>query len=102
MSDIINDYEEEYLGKYRKKKKKTVKKSDHKHEYVPALIRWDEKTICSGTRCHICGKIGDIKLFESEPCEDRPRVHRMLTQKEILAKYEGLEVYDYKTGEKVE
>jgi len=100
MSNISN-YDDELIPRHRKKSKKTVKKSNHKHEYVPCLVMWD-KHLSSGTRCYICGKIGGMKFFESEPCPDRPHVHRMLSQKEIYEKYKHLECYDYKTWEKVE
>lgn len=100
MSNIY-DFEEELVPRHRKKSNKKVKKSNHKHVYEPCLIMWDGH-LSSGTHCSICGKIGDMKFFETERCEDRPHVHRMLSQKEILEKYKDLECYDYKTTERVE
>ena len=102
MSDLIKDLYPDEIVRYKKKKKKpSKKKSNHKHEYEPCLINWDGH-ISSGTRCKICGKIGEMKFFESEPCEDRPRLFRLLNQDEILEKYNGLKCYDYKTTEEID
>ena len=88
---IINNFDNE-IPKYRKKKEsstsKSKTKSTHRHEYIDYLLiekGKPYKAIC----CEICGKIGDVKLFESEPCENIG--WRMLTSAEIFEKYNGLE-----------
>ena len=42
----------------KKQKKKSVKKSDHKHDYEKVLIDYDDwNGLCVGRVCNICGKI---------------------------------------------
>lgn len=57
--------------RYRKKRSRTVKKSNHKHQYENCVFGynnlrldkahgfvWDDKEFSVGTYCPICGKIG--------------------------------------------
>jgi len=82
---------ENEVPKHKKKARKSVKKSDHKHLYEACLVY--NETISSGTRCKICGKIGDYKFFEFEKIENSS-FRRLLPQDEVLKKYENLELYD--------
>ena len=97
----FEEYENGLVPKHKKKSKKTVKKSNHKHIYQPCLVVWDTH-ILKGERCEVCGKIGDVNFFETEPVEGRPHLCRLLGGQAILDKYPDLDIYDYKTGEKVE
>lgn len=66
----------------KKKKKKKIKKSDHKHIYVPCMYntseyvvyRNGEKTpmLYYGTYCEICGRIGDITYNTNKLTEKLP------------------------------
>lgn len=101
----LEDYESEFIPKHRKKSKKKSKKSDHKHLYEPCLVHWliqDSSHIMKGERCSVCGKIGDVDFFETEPVEGKPRLCKLLGGKEILEKYPDLDIYDYETGEQIE
>lgn len=61
----------------KKKKKKQVKRSDHKHIYVPCYFNYNTYIYVNhkkiwvyvpGTYCPVCGRIGDRK-FDSIPIE---------------------------------
>lgn len=42
----------------KKQKKKSVKKSDHKHDYEKVLIDYEDwNGLCIGRECRICGKL---------------------------------------------
>ena len=64
------EYQNE-IPKYHKKRKKQNCKADHKHEYLPCLIRqkvdwaWVPEGYVEdrGTYCCICGKIGEHRSF---------------------------------------
>lgn len=87
------------IPKYRKKTKKTVKKSNHKHNYEKCLIyMWNN--VHNGERCSICGKINNIKIFETELYAEN--LLRMLSSLEILEKYKYLKIYDYKTNQQLD
>ena len=43
----------------------------------------------------ICGKVGDVRLFESVPMEDKNFV-RVMTDEEVLEKYKDLEIVELK------
>lgn len=61
MNQSLIDYltEEEFFYQAKRKKKKTYKKSDHKHEYENYLIN-DEGLYCLVGVCKHCGRIGNI------------------------------------------
>lgn len=89
---ISSDPEEK--TKYKKRKVKvTPKKSDHKHNYEKrVLFHYNVRGFdfyFSGLTCTICGKVGSTTRFETEN-------GRWLTNEEILAKYKGLEIWEYK------
>lgn len=94
------DYYDEEQTPYKKKKKpKTVKKADHKHNYIECLVKWDNH-ISRGERCSVCGKLVMKIFFETEKTENG--WHRVLTNDEVLKKFRGYDMYDYHTKEFIE
>ena len=57
------------------KKKKKVKKSDHKHRYLPCYIIFDNVEWMTdpvpAQYCEICGKVADVTLFSNEGFDSR-------------------------------
>ena len=76
------DYYEEEVAKYRKKKQKNVKKSDHKHIYkpdhfvhsIPILSMSGKESVMTMyyNKCTLCGKLkwADKMFFSKEEFED--------------------------------
>ena len=67
ISNIPND-----IPKYRKKSNHIIKKSNHKHNYLPCYINDDflnpftnkiERKYCLATYCSVCGYIGNIEFL---------------------------------------
>lgn len=96
---IIRDFSDYEIPKYRKKKqKKTVKKSNHKHDYSKEVLikrkmrqgnyRYNYAKVCS-----ICGKIGEENYFESKKV-DGSNYDRLLSQEEILEKHKDLPIIE--------
>ena len=57
------------IPKYRKKKpskSKSASKSNHKHQYEDCLLVDDEKHPHKAEYCIICGKINNVKTFETD------------------------------------
>lgn len=77
---------------YRKKKEsntsKAKVKSKHPHEYVDCLFVKGVNPH-KGTYCQICGKIGDMKFFETEKTDKG--FYRQLNKDEVFEKYKDLE-----------
>jgi hypothetical protein len=91
------DYYVDMVPKHRKrKKKKTPKKSDHKHLYKDVLIK---RTTSSGedyysaTQCTICGKIGKERWLEMVK-SDSGAGYRSLNNEELLEKYKECKIID--------
>lgn len=84
------------IPKYIKKKESSVSKSKvkskHKHKYVDCLLTKDKDNDrpYKAKYCKICGKIGDIKFFETEQTEDG--YYRVLDTDEVFEKYKDLEI----------
>ena len=80
------------IPKHRKKKlsstSKSSTKSKHKHKYVECLLIHNNHPH-RATYCKICGKIGDLYFFDTEPYKDG--MCRMLDYDEIFEKYKDLE-----------
>lgn len=80
------------IPKHRKKKPSSISKSNtkskHKHEYIECLLIENNRPH-RATYCKICGKIGDIKFFETKSYKDGRCV--MLNSDEVLEKYKNLE-----------
>lgn len=86
MKNLYNE-----VHKHIKKKESSVskskEKSKHKHEYVDCLLvknGYPHK----GTYCKICGKIGDLEIFELEEFENG--LFRILDHDEVFEKYKDL------------
>ena len=94
----VNPFFDE-IPKYRKKKTKKNKKSNHKHKYdKEVLIRRETnygEMYTYARLCSICDKVGEERLFETERVKDLP-FRRMLSQEEILEKYRDLPVIQKK------
>lgn len=69
--------------RHRKKSKKKRVRSDHKHEYETVCIDAHNEQVtregrfpsyCLGTRCRICGRLQDVKWWQSirEPPDGMP------------------------------
>lgn len=84
-------YFNDEIPKYKKKSKKAVAKSKHKHIYKDCLIldkssgRYHKSVYCT-----ICGKIGDTSIIETVSLSNR--MYRVLSQEELLDMYKDLEV----------
>lgn len=83
---------DEEIGKYKKKKEsnisKSKRKSNHKHEYKDCLLIDKENKPHKSKYCSICGKIYDVKFFETEKSEYG---YRVLDDDEVFKKYKDLE-----------
>ena len=79
---------ENEIPKHRKKKQsstsKSSTKSKHKHEYKEVLLIHNDRPHWA-TVCKICGKIGDLHFFETEPYRDG--LWRYLDSNEVFEKY---------------
>ena len=85
------------IPKYRKKKSsksKSASKSDHKHQYDDCLLVDDKNRPHKAEYCKICGKINNVKMFETERIDGGR--FRMLTDDEIFQKYKDLEQFQVK------
>lgn len=85
------------IPKYRKKKQsksKSANKSDHKHQYENCLLVDDENRPHKAEYCKICGKINNVKAFETERIDGGR--FRMLTDDEVFQKYKDLEQFQVK------
>lgn len=85
------DFDNE-IPKHIKKKKSSVskskEKSKHRHEYIDCLLIEDDGKPHKATYCRICGKVGDIKFFETE--KTNHGTYRMLNAEEVFEKYNDL------------
>lgn len=84
----------------KKRKKKSVKKCNHKHQYVEVICLYKRdllgrpcKTAILSRRCSICGKLDGWK----HPTIRDPETGytRMMTADEVLKYYKNLEVIEY-------
>lgn len=79
------------IPKYKKKKNKTVKKSNHKHEYKQCLLYVDEiDDYVLADYCILCNKVGNIYVILEKI--EGSNLERGLTKKEKLNKYKNLTV----------
>ena len=85
------------IPKYRKKKpskSKSSSKSDHKHQYDDCLLVDEENRPHKAEYCVICGKINNVKAFETERIDGGR--FRMLTYDEVFQKYKSLKQFQVK------
>ena len=77
--------------RYKKRRKKAHVRSDHKHDYEQVCVDTHSETVtregrfpsyCIAVRCRICGRLKDVKLWQSirKPPEGMPlyEVDRLL------------------------
>lgn len=86
-------YFNDEVPKYKKKVNKAVTKSKHKHTYKSCLLK-DKSRLGKysiGEYCTICGKIGNIKFFDTVSLEDS-KYSRVLSNDELLKKYSHYEI----------
>lgn len=93
---------EKEIPKHKKKKKsstsKAKNKSKHKHEYEEVLFIVPSfsggTSPARGTRCKICGKIGNVSLWETVHVENpnsKFGLYRTLSDEEVYEKFKDLE-----------
>ena len=82
------------IPKHKKKKKSSVSKSQykakHKHEYVDCLLVDNGGSPLKASYCKICGKVGELKLFETEPIGNG--LSKLMSKSDIYNKYHNLEI----------
>lgn len=92
MNNFEYENDKSEIPKHKKKREsstsKSINKAKHKHEYVECLFIEEDERPCRGTYCKLCGKIGNVKLFETEPSDYGLR---MLDYDEVFEKYKKLE-----------
>lgn len=87
----MKNYNENEIPKYRKKKNKTVKKSNHKHEYKECLVYVSDINgyfLCK--YCVECNKVGNITMITEKDEELDEWYLQPMSNKEILKKYKDL------------
>lgn len=104
MSKInLNEYDE--MTPHRKKKKKTVKKSDHKHQFKPfiGIIPADRdksfhrEHYIIAEECIVCQRQRIKQYFISKPCPDNRPFRQMVSRlDEIKELFPNYEVKEYK------
>lgn len=87
------DHFDDDMMRYKKKaKKKTIPKSNHKHNFEEVMIIGELNNHISrtlGERCTICGKTRYKSMFISEK-DESTGFYRLLNENEILKKYGNL------------
>jgi hypothetical protein len=94
MSDenkIVEEYEAnpKHLKKKDSNTSKSKKKSNHKHKYADCLL------ICKNNPhkakyCTECGKIANVKVFETKPTDGEGHYRVQLTSEEVFERYKGM------------
>ena len=92
-------FEEDEIPKYKKRSHKTQKKSTHKHQYVPCLLK-SEYPFCKewldkGEYCIICGKIGAVKSFLASMTEEEKAKYEDPSIPTFLYKFGQKEIIDF-------
>ena len=82
------------IGRRNRQKSRSVSKSDHKHQYDDCLLVDEENRPHKAEYCIICGKINNVKVFETERIDGGR--FRMLTCDEVFQKYKGLKQFQVK------
>lgn len=79
----MKDFNDE-IPKYKKKKNKTVKKSNHKHEYKQCLLYVDEiEDYVLADYCISCNKVGNIYVTPKMTKQEMLKEYKNLTVKRI-------------------
>lgn len=94
------------IAQWKKKKESSIshaaKKSKHKHDYHPCIVKYTYLFINSehtyhmlADQCSICGKVAnEHTLTEPYLLEGRGKVFRQLTDEELLAAYPDLPILE--------
>ena len=89
----MKNYNENEIPKYKKKKNKTVKKSNHKHEYKECLVYVSDINgyfLCK--YCVECNKVGNVTII-TEKDEELSEGHlQVMPNKKIRFKIFGLKI----------
>ena len=79
----MKDFNDE-IPKYKKKKNKTVKKSNHKHEYKQCLLYVDEiEDYVLADYCILCNKVGNIYVTPKMTKQEMLKEYKKLTVKRV-------------------
>ena len=79
----MKDFNDE-IPKYKKKKNKTVKKSNHKHEYKQCLLYVDEiEDYVLADYCIHCNKVGNIYVTPKMTKQEMLKEYKKLTVKRV-------------------
>ena len=79
----MKDFNDE-IPKYKKKKNKTVKKSNHKHEYKQCLLYVDEiEDYVLADYCISCNKVGNIYVTPKMTKQEMFKEYKNLTVKRV-------------------
>lgn len=89
LNKFYSEAAQEQTSTKKKIKKIKTKKANHKHDYEPILIHYEDLIfICHADRCKICGKISNVIIGECQKMEDG--YWRAMETSEILEKYPDL------------
>ena len=94
---MYDDWDEEFIPKYKSKKKKSVKKSSHKHDYEE-IIGEVPHTYGEGyyyvlaKECRICGKREIVNSFLSVKVEGKPYRRLFPSLEEVMIMYPNLRI----------
>ena len=93
--DLVN--ENEISNGYKKSKKKSVSKSDHKHDYEDVILKWEDSSMyTTGGMCKICGRIKEGEmLFTKERNANNMRYVRLMDFNEIKEVYPDIKLITY-------
>lgn len=85
------------VPKYRKKRsKRKVSKSSHKHTYEDCLLIYADEVPFKACYCTMCGKIGKVQFIITKRTSEG--YHIMLSHAEVLERYNHLKkfhIYGY-------
>lgn len=85
------------VPKYRKKRsKRKVSKSSHKHTYEDCLLIYADEVPFKACYCKMCGKIGKVQFIITERTSEG--YHIVLSHAEVLERYNHLKkfhIYGY-------
>lgn len=92
-----NDWDDDYVIPYKSKKKKTVKKSNHKHDYEKVIGQMDTENsdrlhYVIAKKCKICGKVEIVDYFITVPVSNKPLRRLVSVLDEIKELYPNLQV----------
>lgn len=84
----LNNEIPKYMKKGKSSTSKSKMKSKHRHIYENCLLLENNRRPHKATYCKICGKLGEVKFFETEKTDYGE--FRMLNSEEVFEKYSNL------------